>query len=120
MDAYNRAGSGFKFQNSANIGDADPLGLPVANPNTDFLAVSYDWNGITVLSFRGTDNGEFTNLNSDFWNGWVVGAGSLGGQLQEAISFYQSKTSGTLTGGPQADVVLTGHSRSVSEAGRER
>jgi hypothetical protein len=94
MDAYNRgydAGIG-DGQNVVDGVDSDGLGrvgsqignATVVQDAQDiegiaeaagFYAVAYQWNGETVISYRGTDNPNPLAEGSDFWNGWTLGAG---------------------------------------------
>lgn len=47
-----------------------------------FYAIAYNWDGQTVISYRGTnfptditDPAQVTAILSDVWNGWTLGAG---------------------------------------------
>jgi hypothetical protein len=72
MDAYNRgynAGVGDKTVGlglSGQIGNAviksDVL-LPIGSEAASFFAISYSWNGQTVISYRGTDEKFYDALN---------------------------------------------------------
>ena len=92
MDSYNRgydAGIG-DGQNVVDSVDTDGLGeagstignaavidvdLPLGSEAAGFYAIAYQWNGETVISYRGTDNPNPLAEGSDFWNGWTLGAG---------------------------------------------
>src|SRR5215217_5899686 len=95
MDAYNRgynAGIGELGGLNSFIGTAkiietsSALGAGV-DESASFYAVAYDWNGQTVISYRGTDNlaGGYLGLltgdffNADVWNGYGIGAGFTDG-----------------------------------------
>lgn len=56
-----------------------------------FYAVSYSWNGQTIVAFRGTDNRDISNSASDIYNTWPMGGGDysvIQGQL--ATSFLRA------------------------------
>jgi hypothetical protein len=91
MDSYNRGpGAGINLTEAGasdtQIGNAT-LGLnsddPSANmqttaPAAGFFAQAYNWNGTTVISYRGTDNPTFLaspNGPSDIVNGWLSDVG---------------------------------------------
>ena len=132
MDAYNRGYSpgieGLGGENSqigtAIIGKSSSQLLDSgADVSAGFYALSYTWNGQTVISYRGTDNiGALGGGNgaSDFWRGWITGAGVLvpGGQAQLAVDFYNSVTGGNVLAGVSGGAVLTGHSLGGGLAGR--
>ncbi len=77
-----------------------------------FYGIAYDWNGETVISFRGTDNfsANPTQGGSDVLNGWVAALGTQTSQVDEALSFYAAVTGQSVFAGAAANVVLTGHS----------
>ena len=142
MDAYNRGyGAGIKGlsdNQSTGIGDAnvtttstsaliDPVtGQPV-DKTAGFYAVAYNWNGQTVISYRGTDNAaptgasDITKGGSDFWNGWTLSAGFSGAsQVVLAEQFYAAATGlDPFAGGAPSNVVLTGHSLGGGLAGAD-
>jgi RTX calcium-binding nonapeptide repeat (4 copies) len=122
MDSYNRGyGAGIALPgDSASIGNATvgtdsttELGLQITS-NAGFFAISYSWNGQTVISYRGTDNpGLGTNANggSDILNGWIAGTGTAGLQTDLAIQFYQAVTGiSVFQGPPFTPTIVTGHS----------
>jgi len=96
MDSYNRgydAGIG-DGQNVVDGVDVDGLGeagstigsavvlnfsLPQGSQAAGFYAVAYQWNGETVISYRGTDNdsiwGNPWTSPSDVYSGWPLGGG---------------------------------------------
>ncbi len=84
-----------------------------------FYGIAYDWNGETVISFRGTDNfsANPTQGGSDVLNGWVAALGTQTSQVDEALSFYAAVTGQSVFAGAAANVVLTGHSLGGGLAG---
>ncbi|MFC6488548.1 hypothetical protein [Nitratireductor sp. GCM10026969] len=73
---------------NARIRDTD---LPLGSHDAGFYAVAYEWNGQTIISYRGTDTDDLAATASDAWNGWRLGAGfpdTSQGRL--AIEFYES------------------------------
>jgi RTX calcium-binding nonapeptide repeat (4 copies) len=120
MDSYNRGYSpgiaGLSDNAGTNIGNATIVARSSSQAGSDavsagFYALSYSWNRQTVISYRGTDDVGILSGASDFWRGWITGAGHLvpGGQAQLAIDFYNSAASG--------NVILTGHSLGGGLAG---
>ena len=81
-----------------------------------FYAITYEYGGKTVISFRGTDDVDgfgdvFGSLDRQY--GWGLGAGSITSeQARMAIEFYQ-----LVAGNYSSDVVLTGHSLGGGLAG---
>lgn len=95
MDSYNRGynpgiSDGEHVENDVDLGLGDAVDTLVGNARiisrvssdpdgeaqaAGFYAVAYDWNGETVISYRGTDNPNPLAAGSDFWNGWTLGAG---------------------------------------------
>ncbi|WP_375588333.1 hypothetical protein ABWH89_13540 [Hoeflea alexandrii] len=85
-----------------------------------FYAVAYQWNGETVISYRGTDNLiDWTNLNpwsdtpgGDIWNSYLTGLGyTANNQAHLAADFYQAVT-GTTDSDPRlSDVTVTGQDK---------
>ncbi|MDQ0456702.1 hypothetical protein QO005_003047 [Rhizobium paknamense] len=133
MDSYNRgydAGLGGtdglgstagKKIGTAQITYASDSGIGSAERAAGFYAVAYEWNGQTVISYRGTDNAAWlspADPQSDVWGGYGVALGnSYTNQSRLAVEFYQAVT-GTQTGDPASpDVVLTGHSMGAGFAG---
>lgn len=94
MDSYNRgyAQRVNGLSDSGMIGTASILSqsdirLGFAAVNAGFYALSYDYNGETIVSYRGTDG-----LN-DLLNGWTVGAGWTDqAQANLSIEFYKAAT----------------------------
>lgn len=79
MDSYNRGGGG-GLNVQGGLGIAVLAGDRTV-PATGFFAQTYTWNGKTIISFRGTDFPNGMPALDDVFNGWVNGAGALGGQL---------------------------------------
>jgi len=82
LDAYNRGlGAGIAglpaVSGSTKIGTAtiQIQSSSAAAAAAGFHAVSYSWNGQTVISYRGTDTSSLGALGADVWNGWTAGAG---------------------------------------------
>lgn len=95
MDTYNR---GYNAGLSDGLGsidqggnDADGLGeagshigiatvkdidLPAGSQAAGFYAVAYDFNGQTVISYRGTNGNNLGNFIDDAWNSYLIGAGN--------------------------------------------
>jgi hypothetical protein len=108
MDSYNRGPTPGLNLNAAGASDTQignaTLGLssddPSANmkttaPAAGFFAQAYNWNGTTVISYRGTDNpGFFASENgpSDILNGWLAGVGVPTSQISLAMKFYTDVT----------------------------
>ncbi len=88
MDAYNRGyGAGIEDGIPGVDGELDGLGeaghrigdatvkdvdLPSGSEAAGFYAVAYEWNGQTVISYRGTDNYGVTDSASDVYSGWPL------------------------------------------------
>ena len=107
LDSYNReyganveiAGSSL---GSARILDREAFGIDdnvyAAWQAADFYGVAYEWNGQTVISYRGTNfefasAAEFINspLYNDVFGGWILGGGfSSTSQGSLATPFYMS------------------------------
>lgn len=120
MDAYNHDYGANIQVDGTGIGTATILGdsdiLKDINGNrldeaAGFYAITYDWNGKTVISYRGTNADDWSNFFDDAWNGYLVGAGNpFQPQAYLAADFFKAVT-GTGDGDPRtADVILTGHS----------
>jgi hypothetical protein len=117
MDAYDHGYSpGMNLPNQTSIDGATIIatdGDQVAQ-GANFYAVAYNWNGETVISYRGTtfDGGLGPNIG-DVLNGWTLGVGYSGAaQAQMAMAFYQAVYQ------QYANVAeLTGHSLGGGMAG---
>lgn len=90
MDAYNRGYSvGMVVPGGSQIGTAtviDQSGTTAGTPGFDagFYAVAYNWNGTTVISYRGTDaHSELLFTDMPFWNGSYTVA-----EVKLAVDFY--------------------------------
>lgn len=90
LDSYNRGYnvgvSGLSDNLGTEIGSARISGRPMdptAAASIGFYATAYDWNGETIISYRGTDNfGPFESTTagaSDIWTGWSLALGFLNG-----------------------------------------
>jgi pimeloyl-ACP methyl ester carboxylesterase len=125
MDAYNR-GYGASIELEGNkVGSAtitlNSSALGVTNPDAqesewifrdqhiDFYAIAYEYDGETVISYRGTDS-----YTTDILYGYGVGAGDpYTSQSRLAVEFYQAVDA--LAGGN--NLTLTGHSMGGGFAG---
>tara|TARA_R110002020_G_scaffold6361_8_gene26875 strand:+ start:2790 stop:3104 length:315 start_codon:yes stop_codon:yes gene_type:complete len=87
MDSYNRGydsgiGDGPDgLGESGSIGNANILARPNEIDIADwqaagFYAVAYQWNGETVISYRGTDDYFSWSSANDALSGWPLGEGS--------------------------------------------
>lgn len=143
MDAYNRGyGASIRFGN--NPGDnnysLDTNGIQIGTAtiirnkgdasaeNISFYALAYDYNGETIIAYRGTDSlfgdvGHFF-LNGDVRNGFDIGAGDATNSPQGnmAIQFYNTIIDEVygISADPHSsalNVSLTGHSLGGGLAG---
>ena len=112
MDAYNRGyNPGIELEGTS-IGTANILPREVFTRDPEYLdwqdagfyAVAYQWNGDTIISYRGTDNNfsipwtDDPEGGSDLWNGYGTGAGvPITEQAKLAVEFFQAVT-GTARG----------------------
>jgi hypothetical protein len=140
MDSYNRGyGRGIKFtigestadrtDFGAKIGNATVLSidLPGGSKGAGFYALAYDWNGQTIVTYRGSDNflgqggfvravgGLITGINNDndIFNGYGVAFGQPDGlQARLSIQFYRAVAESLGHGETlnQANITVTGHS----------
>ena len=84
LDAYNRGYAEGTTVDSQGLGTATKIG-ELANSNIGFYGIAYDWNGETVISYRGTDNfgtGDYTSNGtgaSDISTGWTIALGFVTG-----------------------------------------
>ena len=129
MDAYNRGyGAGTALdQNASRIGDAiidrdsSILGADGdirRDISAGFYGIAYEWNGATVISYRGTNAETAANFTTDALNGYFVGAGyPQNNQAYLAADFFQAITGTTDLDPSSAHVLLTGHSLGGGLAG---
>ncbi|RWC64200.1 calcium-binding protein [Mesorhizobium sp.] len=139
MDAYNRGyGAGLADESNNDLdglGEVGQLGnatlLTRASFGVDdqtyqswqtagFYAIAYDWNGETVISYRGTDNPDFFGAEtgaSDVWHGWITGAGVQGSQSELAFRFFKDVTGADALQRETGNAILTGHSLGGGLAG---
>ena len=130
MDSYNQGYNAGLDHGQEQIGLAtvntdstDEFSDPNAPPGTvspdqtaGFYAVAYNYNGQTVISYRGTDNLSLfpdteSGAGGDIWTGWGVGLGSyLGQQARLAAEFYQAVTNTENSSPLEATALLVGHS----------
>lgn len=108
---YNRAIELATVVNSTQIGNAliikqSQIDTGTQGVNIGFYALSYSYNGETVISYRGTDGA------SDAVYGWPLGDGWAAPQGQMAIDFYNEVVNTTNT-----HLTLTGHSLGGGLAG---
>ena len=118
LDAYNR---GYK---PGLLGLSEAPGTQIGtatitkttrdiNADVSFYASAYNWNGETVISYRGTRfDGALGPDLGDVMSGWTLSAGYASvAQPQLAKDFYTSVTNQPIYGvTPPANVVVTGHS----------
>ncbi len=126
IDSYNRGYNPGLQLTGTRIGSAvigrDSSILTEGDQRLDidagFYAISYDWDGTTVISYRGTSPESDGTIFVDVLNGYFVGAGqSTNDQAWLAAQFYQHIT-GTEAGDPTAaNAILTGHSMGGGLAG---
>ena len=117
MDAYNQGYNKGINHGQMQIGLAtfttdsailDTPGNEDVAQNTGFYAVAYNYDGETVISYRGTDQG------SDVWTGWLAGLGVwTSPQVKLAADFYNALFPDTSAHG----VTFTGHSLGGGLAG---
>ncbi|WP_299866294.1 hypothetical protein [uncultured Hoeflea sp.] len=118
MDSYNRGydsgiGDGPDgLGESGSIGNANILARPNEIDIADwqaagFYAVAYQWNGETVISYRGTDVlwHELPFVDLPIWSGDYDEP-----QLELAAKFYQSVANPANGAPPSGAIELTGHS----------
>ncbi|MBN9219437.1 MAG: hypothetical protein J0I79_15950 [Mesorhizobium sp.] len=109
MDAYNReyganlnlSGSGI---GTAIVKEHEQIRITPSEYSdwqaAGFYAAAYDWNGETVISYRGTNADTLSKFVADAWNGYLVGAGRpFQEQAFLAADFFQA-----VTGTDNADV----------------
>jgi Protein of unknown function (DUF2974) len=123
MDAYNQGYNAGLTNVGSYIGFAHVIDVTTRADaeavSASFAAVAYDWNGETVISFRGTDDTFF-----DAWNGYGAFFGNSSTQSELAARFYDQIVGGVdpvlIDGdiyGTSHNVVLTRHSLGGGLAG---
>lgn len=144
MDAYNRGYdasielNGTQVGNAAITTDSVLLGTTEVNGETidrhetiGFYALAYDYNGETVISYRGTDYPttepkevviEGVRVPVDIFYGWTLGSGySDSPQGKMAVEFYhevlKADNGGVAIDPRMGNVSLTGHSLGGGLAG---
>ncbi|MFK0691159.1 calcium-binding protein [Mesorhizobium sp. IMUNJ 23033] len=122
LDAYNRGyNPGMTFAGSSAapgtaIGDAT-IAVALPNASTGFYAVAYQWDGETVISYRGTTFDGLPNWR-DVLFGWTLSAGlGQASQAQQALNFYAYVEQNFAGGVGGQDIQLTGHSLGGGLAG---
>jgi RTX calcium-binding nonapeptide repeat (4 copies) len=124
LDSYNR-GYGQRLgglSDTGQLGNATIITDALNDLNevdvlkADFYAIAYDYQGQTVISYRGTDN-----LAKDAVTGYGVGAGFAGGifapQADLAVEFYTAVTERPAFYLTPPNAVVVGHSLGGGLAG---
>ena len=106
MDVYNRGDDpgvlGLSTNNGTQIGTATVSSFLTDIPSS-FHAISYTWNGKSVISYQGTDD----IPGGDLLHGWTLGGGfDSASQAQTALAFFDAVDA---TNGDK-EIVTTGHS----------
>jgi hypothetical protein len=117
LDVYNEDYSpGMTLPNKTSIDGATIVGTDgdTIAQQSSFYAVAYNWDGETVISYRGTRaDGLIGPDSGDILYGWTVSAGyAQASQAQLALQFYNK-----ITSPDAANVILTGHSLGGALAG---
>lgn len=133
LDVYNR-GYGEAIRGLAPAGrignvrivsDSERLGRADGarvDQTAGFYAIEYEFNGRTIIAYRGTDEFVAEIGGSDIVNGWTLGAGDTATpQAGLAIKFYRLAVGETTAHVPRnpfnANITLTGHSLGGGLAG---
>lgn len=122
MDVYHQGSNGLNHGQTeigtATLNKQSDISAESQEVAAGFYAAAYNWNGTTVISYRGTDQ------LSDVWNGWISGAGDwTTDQVRLAAEFYQSVFAPTIpeiydpTDLTTNSVIFTGHSLGGGLAG---
>ena len=112
MDSYNRGYDAGINLDGNQIGNATLryIGLPTGYESAFLFAQAYEWNGETVISYRGTNS---PDMLQDVLNGWPTGLGGADTpQAMLALKFYNAEGAATNT-----NIELTGHSLGGGLAG---
>jgi hypothetical protein len=91
MDSYNHGyNPGMAVSGYENI-DGATIFASSADTTTSFYALAYNWNGQSVISYRGTVSASTLPDIGDILFGWTFGGGlyHLGVQSEEAALFFQ-------------------------------
>ncbi len=94
MDSYNR---GYNEGIAGLGGVGSQIGNAVISQQSNvlegsdeieagFYAVAYNYDGGTVISYRGTDNLNIFFGFNDIWNGWGVGAVNGSREIKQTIN----------------------------------
>ena len=111
------------------FGESLTAGLQPSASSVGFGATAYEWNGKTVISYRGTDfgTGNWVDTAKDIFSGWIIGFGEttspsvspvdIATQAFYAEKYFEDITGDTVFASPNTDVIVTGHSLGGGLAG---
>ncbi len=128
MDSYNRgynasidlSGVGSQIGNAVFFTDSTKTPTTSAGQAVGFYASAYNYNGSTIISYRGTDS-PAQYVGNDVITGWIGGAGFVSSQSGLAFAFYndvaKSLNSNVAIDPRYAGISLTGHSLGGGLAG---
>lgn len=124
LDSYNR-GYDAKLAGLDESGELGGASIRTSTPleqaeweGEGFYAIAYQWNGETIISYRGTDNPNPLTAASDLWNGWVIGGGfNDASQAGLAIKFYEAVKGQLIYEGNDQGIITVGHSLGGGLAG---
>jgi hypothetical protein len=123
MDAYNEGYSpGMTVNYTTSAGGAKVIAQAggADDQAVSFYADAYNWNGETIIAYRGTRINNSSGLPDlgDMLYGWTATFGfSQASQAQLAINFYDQVQDLLGDQGSNANIVLTGHSLGGALAG---
>ncbi|CAM3295549.1 hypothetical protein SPAN111604_15005 [Sphingomonas antarctica] len=128
MDSYNRSYGANLDIATTGIGTAteNTFSLPTGAEAVGFYASSYNWNGETIISYRGTNfqvDHWYSFFSSPLWqdigNGWGTGVGSnFEPQAKMAFEYYNTVAAHMSASDPRmANITTTGHSLGSGLAG---